>query len=418
MSEAVLDNPQLQSWEAHVDASPELEKRATPGRVLRLTSTVDHSHSAEDPPSHPAKAAPAPLPAPPPPAPGAAACTAAVRAYVKEMAEPGTYPGLKGYELRAHDRGWPGPKTVVARLGGWYQALQAAGFGTPRRPGGQPVSRADCIAAVAAYAAEAAARGQHPGLVGYERIAAKRRWPSRTTVTARLGPWTAALAAAGVAPRAQGGPTRQDCLLAVGAYVAEMTAAGLHPGAKRYQAMASRSGWPRAGAVVAALGSWSKALGEAGFTRPRGPGRPYVSREDCIGAVRAYIAEATLAGRHPGVVGYDAVYQHRGWPQRQSSVVPRLGSWPGALAAAGYCGPLHEHPSRVSRDRCLLAVAAYCAEMIGTDQSPSLAGYGRLARSRRWPAVATVLARLGSWKEGVVAAGVGAKTRPGKASSP
>jgi hypothetical protein len=68
---------------------------------------------------------------------------------------------------------------------------------------------------------------------------------------------------------------------------------------------------------------------------------------------------------------------------------------------------MQDHPPRVSRDRCLLAVAAYCAELIGTDQSPSLAGYGRLARSRRWPAVATVLARLGSWQEAVVAAGVG-----------
>ena len=406
MSEAVLGDPQLQSWEAHVDASPELEKRAAPGRVLILTSTADHPHSAEGPPSQPWQAAPTPLHSVPRPAHGEGACTAAVRAYVNEMAESGTYPALNGYQLRARDRGWPGPRTVVARLGGWSQALRAAGFDAPRRPGGQVVSPADCIAAVAAYAAEAAARGEHPGLVGYERDAARRRWPSRTTVTARLGPWTAALAAAGVSPRADRLPTRQDCLLALGAYVAEMTAADLYPGAKTYRAMATRRGWPTHWTVVAHLGSWSKALGEAGFMRPRGPGRPYVSREDCIGAIKAYIAEATLAGRHPGVVGYDAVYQNRGWPQRQSSIIPRLGSWPGALAASGYCGPLHEHPPRVSRDRCLLAVAAYCAEMIGTGHSPSLAGYGKLARSRRWPSVATVLARLGSWQEPVVAASV------------
>jgi hypothetical protein len=53
-----------------------------------------------------------------------------------------------------------------------------------------------------------------------------------------------------------------------------------------------------------------------------------------------------MADRHPGVVGYDAVSKDSGWPQRQSTVMARLGSWSAALAAAGYIDPISARPPR------------------------------------------------------------------------
>lgn len=325
------------------------------------------------------------------------ACLAAVRTYLAEMADIGSYPGLNGYQRAAPERGWPGARAVVTRLGSWRRALLVAGFDAARRPAGAFVTRQDCIAAVGAYAAEAAREGQHPGLVGYERIAAARRWPSRTTITARLGPWTAALRVAGVdLPERR--IDRDDCLIAVGVYVAEMTRAGHYPAIRGYDAVASSRGWPPARIVAGQLGSWMAALAGAGFKSTRSAPR-WVSRQDCIAAVRAYVAEATLAGRHPGVVVYDAVSKERGWPQRQSTVMARFGSWSAALSAAGYTNPIHQRSHRVGRDQCLAAVGSYLAETVEAGTTPSLAGYGKLARSRGWPAVATVLARLGSWQQ-------------------
>lgn len=323
-------------------------------------------------------------------------CLAAVRAYVAEMSDVGTYPGLNGYQRAARERGWPGARPVVARLGSWREALLVAGFDAARRPAEAFVTRQDCIAAVADYAAEAAREGQHPGLVGYEHIAAARRWPSRTTITARLGPWTAALRAAGVEPTERR-LDRDDCLIAVGVYVAEMTTAGHYPALRGYNAVASSRGWPSARILAGQLGSWRAALAGAGFESARLAPR-WVSRQDCIAAVGAYVAEATMAGRHPGVVGYDAVSKDRGWPQRQSTVMARFGSWSAALSAAGYSDPIHQRGHRVGRDRCLAAVGSYLAETVEAGTTPSLAGYGKLAGSRGWPAVATVLARLGSWQ--------------------
>lgn len=261
------------------------------------------------------------------------------------------------------------------------------------------MTRQDCIDAVAAYAAEAAGRGQHPGLVGYERLAPSRRWPSRTTVTARLGSWSAGLRAAGVRPRIEQRPDQGVCLVAVGAYAEEMVRSGRYPGLRGYAAVASARGWPSAGTVTGLLGSWRAALSGAGFAESMRLGPRRVTREDCIAAVRAYVAEATEAGRHPGVAGYDAAYRDRGWPQRQSTVMARLGSWSAALSAAGYMDSIHQRGHRVGREQCLAAVNAYLAASTQDGTTPTLAGYGRLARSHGWPAVATLLARVGSWQE-------------------
>jgi hypothetical protein len=259
-------------------------------------------------------------------------------------------------------------------------------------------TREICVAAVRAYVTEMTGDGCYPGLTGYERVAAARGWPSRTTVCARLGPWAAALRAAGLDSESDRRPSRQDCVLAVASYVEELAADGRYPGYRGYQAMAPSRGWPGGRAVLARLGPWSSALRQAGFARPQRSGSHHVTREECIAAVTAYVAEATSAGRHPGVAGYDAVQPERGWPQRQSTVMARLGSWSAALLAAGYADPLHQRRHRISRSECLAAVRAYLAEMSLAGETPSLAGYGKLASSRGWPAVATMLARLGSWQ--------------------
>lgn len=190
----------------------------------------------------------------------------------------------------------------------------------------------------------------------------------------------------------------------VAAYVVEATAAGRHPGRRGYQAVAGSRGWPAASTVAARLGPWSTVLRQVGFVSDAPLGRRHVGPEECVAAVRAYVAEATAAGRHPGVAGYDALHRARGWPQRQSTVMARFGSWSAALAAAGYLDPLHQRRHRVSRSECLAGVRSYLAEAAAVGRGVSLAGYGRLAGRRGWPAVATVLARLGSWQDAVTLA--------------
>lgn len=283
------------------------------------------------------------------------------------------------------------------------------------------VDRQRCVAAVAAYVAEAARRGVHPGLVGYEREAARSGWPSRTTITAHLGPWTTALAAAGFSPAP--GPCRQACIDAVRIYVGEMASAGRYPSARGYQGMAPIRQWPAIAAVEVQLGSWSQALTDSGFAGARKPGQPYVTREDCVAAVRAYISEARKDGRYPGTVGYDSLARARGWPNRQSTVIPKLGSWAAALAAAGFTARHHPSP-KVSRRDALAAVRAYAVERAAAGLAPTSAGYMKLARSRAWPSYSTVLARLGSWRAAMneVARDVsrwrdGAPTEPGNTDS-
>jgi len=151
--------------------------------------------------------------------------------------------------------------------------------------------------------------------------------------------------------------------------------------------------------VATRLGSWRDALAQVGFSRERRPGEPYVTLDDCVAAIRAYVQEAAATGRHPGTVGYDTAARDRGWPDRQHTVIPRLGSWSAALGAAGFGGRRYERAQTVSRDDCLTAVGAYIAEQRDAGLSPTASGYSKLARSRGWPAVSTVMARLGPWAE-------------------
>jgi len=217
---------------------------------------------------------------------------------------------------------------------------------------------------------------------------------------------------------AGGGPARGrrtaegDCLAAVTRYVAEMAAARRHPGVRGYRALAPSRGWPAVPTVTAQLGPWPTALQRAGFRGPGRIGRPNVGREECAAAVRAYVDEALAAGRHPGVAGYDALHRERGWPQRQSTVMARFGSWSAALAAAGYTDPRHQRRHRVSRSECVAAVRTYLAQVAAEGGAPSLSGYGAVARGGGWPAVATVLARLGSWRDAVSLARATAANRP------
>lgn len=156
--------------------------------------------------------------------------------------------------------------------------------------------------------------------------------------------------------------------------------------------------------------SWESASGEVGLAATQGRRRG-ITREECVAAVAEYVKEATASGRHPGVAGYDTVQKARGWPQRQSTIMARFGSWSSALAAAGYEDTKHQRRPRVTALDCLRAVYCYVTEATARRDTPSIAGYRRQASDRGWPAVGTVLARLGSWQNAVAVATMAARSR-------
>jgi len=276
-------------------------------------------------------------------------------------------------------------------------------------PGGRPWSgasartRADCLAAVAAYVAEAAGQNLHPGLVGYERLAKQRAWPSRTTITLRLGRWSEALAAAGYGDDSVLATRRRQCLAAVGAYVAEIDGSGRYPARVGYTVRARSRGWPAAQVIREILGTWPEALAAVGFAVPDPGSGCIIGRETCLAAMACHVAEAARLGRYPGVHLYRSMSKARGWPTSET-VVARLGSWADALAAAGFEAP-RGLAHRVDRERCVEAVAAYLAQAAASGAPVTASAYGREASAHGWPARSTVSRRLGSWRQAVAAAG-------------
>lgn len=256
---------------------------------------------------------------------------------------------------------------------------------------------------MAAYAAEAAQRQEHPGLVGYERLARIRGWPSRSTVTARLGPWTDALAAAGVAPSRlqRGGERAVDC--ALDQFLEQMAAGSLYPAAHRYRKLAPENGWPSLGTVIARYGSWSAVLLDKGLSVRRSRSLR-TSRDECLAALRSYIQLAAERGEPVGTRGYDQMARSYGWPDRQHTILPRFGSWAEALRSAGFSGPVRSRRITVSRCTCLAAVRSYLCQCRAAGRRPTMAGYAAIARAQGWPAMSTVLARFGTWTEAFTAA--------------
>lgn len=264
------------------------------------------------------------------------------------------------------------------------------------------VTHERCLAALEDYAADASRRGVHPGLVGYEALAAKRGWPSRSSVTARLGPWTEALDRAGVSS-ARSSVRNRSWVGAVRDYVEEMHTAKQYPAAQGYRDRAAEREWPSLGTVIACAGSWSSALVHAGFENPRKTGRHWVTSEDCVAAIRCYVSRMAALGTYPGTVGYDAMAKECGWPDRQHSVIPRLGSWAEALKAAGFNGRIRKRPQTISAEQCIAALEVYVAEAAAAHRRPTASGYAAAASARGWPALSTVLARFGTWTAAVAA---------------
>lgn len=330
----------------------------------------------------------------------AAACLVAVRTYVRECEDAGRYPGLRGYEAQAGRRGWPGGSSVAKHLGSWRKALHEVGVAEPRELGGHSVTTAECLDAVRAYAAESEERGEYPGQNGYMLYAARRRWPSFTTVKSRLGPWTTALERAGVTPYA---PDRQACLAALDAYVKECSADGVYPSMDRYRTNARSYGWPAAARVMELLGPWPAALKAAGFDRPIAGWGPVVTAEVCIAAIADYIDQCKITGDYPGTVGYDLGRKKNSWPDRHTCIYARLGSWPEALEAAGFV-PKRARRQTVSRETCVAAVRCYVRRREEAGLSPALGSYQAMATVEGWPSRGTMLARLGSWQEALAAA--------------
>lgn len=206
------------------------------------------------------------------------ACTAALAAYVGEMAQDGRYPSSTGYAARAQAQGWPALQTLRSALGPWPDALRTVGVAVPDPRTGCKIGREACVAAVTRYVAEAAAQERYPGVHLYDRLSKRRGWPTRETVVSRVGSWAEALDAAGYAtPRTLAHRVdRARCVEAVAEYLAHCERAGTAPTAAGYGAAARGHGWPARSTVSRRLGSWQLALAAVGAGSPSGP-RPFAA---------------------------------------------------------------------------------------------------------------------------------------------
>jgi hypothetical protein len=104
----------------------------------------------------------------------------------------GHVPSAKEYEALARTRGGPSLATVLNRMGGWTNAVRAAGLTPPRTPARTRSRRWTAEACWAAIRAVVAELEQIPTVVTYERYAASRPdLPSSATLRNRLGRWSA-----------------------------------------------------------------------------------------------------------------------------------------------------------------------------------------------------------------------------------
>ncbi len=103
----------------------------------------------------------------------------------------GGAPSAAEYARHARELGVPGPQTVAARLGGWRQALRAAGLGARYAIRGRCWRRWDEEACWRALESVSDQLGDPPRYARYQRLAAGRAdLPSAATVRARLGAWS------------------------------------------------------------------------------------------------------------------------------------------------------------------------------------------------------------------------------------
>jgi transcriptional regulator with XRE-family HTH domain len=115
-----------------------------------------------------------------------------ILALVSVAGRVGRVPSAKEYALHARDLNYPSLPTVLNRMGGWTQALRAAGLATASAPSRTRKRRWTETACWRALRRVVGELGEIPTVLAYERHAAGRPdLPSSATLRNRLGRWSA-----------------------------------------------------------------------------------------------------------------------------------------------------------------------------------------------------------------------------------
>ena len=200
----------------------------------------------------------------------------------------------------------------MRRFGSWNAALRAAGDDRPRPPSLRDEAILDALRAYASV------NGAEPSSSDWRR---RRLRPTSNTIAGRFGSWSAALTAAGLAPRR----IRAD-------WSDEQILDGLRRFAEdhcRPPRAADRVGrlaeYPGPTLVISRFGSWSAGLRKAGLE----PGNPApASAEQIIRALRAY-------EREHGVTPTAGDWRRNQCTPGVGAIYSSFGSWTAAIQAAG-----------------------------------------------------------------------------------
>jgi hypothetical protein len=119
----------------------------------------------------------------------------------------GRVPTAKEYGALARELDCPSLTTVLNRMGGWTNAVRAAGLisaSTPARTRSRRWTTATCWAAVLQVVAEL---GEMPTVIAYDsHVAGRADLPSSATVRNRLGRWSAITTQLAGGPHVDGVP--------------------------------------------------------------------------------------------------------------------------------------------------------------------------------------------------------------------
>jgi len=203
---------------------------------------------------------------------------------------------------------WPPAGAVRAACGSWNAALAAARLPRHRHQW----SHERIVAAMQRWASE---HGAPPTSAQFDRQPDRALWPSSAQVAARWGSFSAALEAAGFAPR------RREWTLAEipSALRALRSELGRQPTIEDLHA-ADRARYPAPATVQRRYGSWRRALDDLGWKAPW----TTATREDVGRALRAFHA---AHGRPPSA----REWQHAHRRPVLGTIVRLYGSWAAAL---------------------------------------------------------------------------------------
>ncbi|MGE5601596.1 MAG: homing endonuclease associated repeat-containing protein [Nitrososphaerales archaeon] len=246
----------------------------------------------------------------------------------------------------------------------------------PRRARQSAWTAEEIVAALRAWAAE---HGCPPTSKDWRR--ASEGHPGRWSVVRHFDSFSAALRAAGFAPRRISWG-REEIIAALNAHLREH---GVLPTAGEWKERDATGGRPALHNVNRQFGSWGKALEAAGHSVERW------DRQTIIEALRTLGGELgrrpmyrDLCPKRPGLPCYDAV-------RRQ------FGSLTAAFEAAGY------EPAQWSREAIIAALRAWAAEH---GRPPATADWKRVDSSGRRPATHHVRREFGTWSAALREAGL------------